>query len=58
MQLNDLPMGFAMALAQQPKAAQNFSNMPDDKKEQIISQLHGIDSKAEMRSFVSKLAQD
>lgn len=58
MNLNDLPMGFTMALSQQPKAAKKFANMPDDEKNQVLSQLQSINSKKEMWSFVTKLAQD
>lgn len=56
--LKDLPLGFGMALAQQPKAMQKFVNMSDSEKSKILSEIHNIKSKDEMRSFVSMLAQN
>ncbi|MCH5298050.1 MAG: hypothetical protein J1E85_10345 [Ruminococcus sp.] len=56
--MKDLPLGFGMALAQQPKAMQKFANMSDSQKSEILSQTHNIKSKQEMRSFVSQLAHD
>lgn len=56
--MKDLPLGFGMALAQNTEAMQKFSNMSDSQKSEILSQIHSINSKQEMRSFVSKLAQD
>ena len=52
----DLPLGFGMALAQQPDAMKKFSNMTDDEQNRILSEIHNIDSKQEMQSFVSRLA--
>lgn len=53
--LSDLPLGFGMALAQYPEAMKRFSNMSDTEKSEIISHVHNIESKEEMRSFVAKL---
>lgn len=52
----DLPLGFCMALAQQPDAMKKFSNMTEDEQNRILSEIHNIDSKQEMQSFVSRLA--
>ncbi len=53
----DLPLGFGMALAQQPDAMKKFSNMTEDEQNRILSEIHNIDSKQEMQSFVSRLAE-
>ena len=53
----DLPLGFGMALAQQPDAMKNFSNMTEDEQNRILSEIHNIDSKQEKQSFVSRLAE-
>ena len=53
----DLPLGFCMALAQQPDAMKKFSNMTEDEQNRILSEIHNIDSKQEMQSFVSRLAE-
>lgn len=55
--IKDLPLGFGMALAQQPQAMQKFANMTDSEKSKILSEIHNIKSKDEMQIFVSKLAQ-
>lgn len=52
----DFPFGFGMALAQQPDAMKNFSNMTEDEQNRILSEINNIDSKQEMQSFVSRLA--
>lgn len=52
----DLPLGFGMTLAQQPDAMKKFSNMTEDEQNRILSEIHNIDSKQEMQSFVSRLA--
>lgn len=52
----DLPLGFGMALAQQPDAMKKFSNMTEDEQNRILSEIHNIDSKQEMQSFISRLA--
>lgn len=52
----NLPLGFGMALAQQPDAMKKFSNMTEDEQNRILSEIHNIDSKQEMQSFVSRLA--
>ena len=52
----DLSLGFGMALAQQPDAMKKFSNMTEDEQNRILSEIHNIDSKQEMQSFVSRLA--
>lgn len=52
----DLPLGFGMALAQQPDAMKKFSNMTENEQNRILSEIHNIDSKQEMQSFVSRLA--
>lgn len=52
--MKDLPLGFGMALAQQPEAMKKFANMSDSQK----SEIHNINSKDEMQSFVAKLAQN
>lgn len=52
----DLPLGFGMALAQQPDAMKKFSNMTEDEQNRILAEIHNIDSNQEMQSFVSRLA--
>lgn len=51
-----LSLGFGMALAQQSDAMKKFSNMTEDEQNKILSEIHNINSKQEMQSFVSRLA--
>lgn len=54
----DLPLGFGMALAQHPQAMYRFAHMTNKEQEQILSQIHNINSKEEMQSFVARLTQE
>lgn len=53
--MKDLTMGFGMALMQNEQALQCFSELPEDKKQQILNQTHSIRSKQEMQNFVNQL---
>ncbi len=53
--LQDLPIGFGMALLQNRQAAMYFDSLPEAQRQHIISQTHGINSKEEMQAFVDKL---
>lgn len=56
--VNDLPLGFGMALAQHPEAMQRFANMSETQKTEVLSKIHNIQSKEEMQAFVAKLNID
>ena len=53
----DSPMGFSMALAQNPQALSRFSELTDAQRQAVIAQTHAIGSKQEMRAFVASLAE-
>lgn len=55
--MRDLPMGFGMALMQNPAALHRFEAMTPAQQEQILAQTHTAASKAEMQSLVSSLAE-
>ena len=52
---NEMPMGFGMALAMNPKAMEKFAGLPENVKQEIISGTHSVASKAEMREYVDKI---
>lgn len=54
--MQDLPMGFGMALLQDPQATRAFYAMSPAQQQEIILRTHAISSKAEMRAFVSNLS--
>ena len=51
----EMPMGFGMALAMNPKAMDKFAVLPENVKQEIISGTHSVSSKAEMREYVDKI---
>lgn len=51
----EMPMGFGMALAQNPAAMQKFANLSEEEKQKIIAGTHSVSSKEEMQSYVNKL---
>lgn len=56
--LDELPMGFGMALAKNTDAMAFFSNLSREKQQDIIDKTHGINSKKEMQSFVNSLSKN
>ncbi len=56
MNKGEIPIGFGMTLAQNPKAMEKFAKMSEKEQENILSQIHNINSKEEMQKFVSHLA--
>ena len=51
----EVPMGLAMALANNEPAFHYFASLTTEQKKTIIDQTHSIQSKQEMRSFVDHL---
>lgn len=51
----EMPIGFGMALAMNPKAMEKFAVLPENVKQEIISGTHSVSSKAEMREYVEKI---
>lgn len=51
----ELPMGFSFALAQNTTALEHFTRMSEQEQASVLEQIHSIQSKSEMRDFVSKL---
>ena len=54
----NLPIGFAMALAQNQTAMEKFGTMPELEKRSVISRAHSARSEAEMHQIVSSLVPD
>ena len=49
------PLGFGMALAQNPDAMEVFSGLTEDQRRQVLAKTRRIRSKSEMRSYVDSL---
>ena len=54
--MDTLPLGFGMALAQNPQAMKIFSALPEQKQQDMIEQTHQINSKKEMQAFVQSFS--
>ena len=50
-----VPLGFGMALAQNPDAMDVFSSLTGEQRKQILDKPHRIGSRAEMRAYVDSL---
>ena len=50
-----MPIGFAMALAMNPEAMQNFAALGEEQKQAIIARTHTVNSKEEMCQYVASL---
>lgn len=55
--MRDLPMGFGMALAQNPEAMNRFAALSDEEQRRIVDGTHAIHSKSEMQDYVNSMAK-
>ena len=53
--MEDLPLGFGMALAQHPEAMARFSALSEEEQQAIIDGTHAVRSKQEMQAYVENL---
>lgn len=53
----DVPMGLGMALAQNVKALEKFSEMTEKQRKSLVAGTHAINSPEEMRVYVQKIAE-
>lgn len=52
---NEMPVGFSMALAQNPEAMKKFSMLSEEKKTEIINGTRYVKSSREMHEYIDKL---
>ena len=57
MDFGKLPIGFAMALAQNEAAMQAFEAMTETQKQAVLHRAHAVGSKREMQQLVYQLIQ-
>ena len=55
MDLQELPVGLGMALAQRPGAMAQFGSLSETKQQELIRQAHGADSEQEMRALAERM---
>lgn len=51
----DLPLGFSMALMENPQAFTAFAHLTDEQKQSIIDGTHSVSSKQEMHDYVNSI---
>ncbi len=54
----EMPVGFAMALAMNPEAMQKFTMLSENEKQKIIAGTHSVGSRKEMHRYVDSLVND
>ena len=52
-----VPIGFGMALARNPRALNAYSAMTEEQKQAILSQAHNARSEQEMNRIVNGIAK-
>ncbi len=55
--MKDLPLGFAMSLAQNGAALDYFSALTEEEKQAVIAHTHQLRSKQEMRAYAEQLSK-
>ena len=58
MKRDEMPVGFSMALAQNPKAMEKFAMLPENEKKKVIQGTQSVGSKQEMHEYVRNLISD
>ena len=53
----DLPMGLSFALARNVNAMRAFSEMPDEKRQEVIDGARRVRSKKEMKEYVNNIVE-
>ena len=57
MDFYQVPIGFGMALARNPKALNAYSAMTEEQKQAILNQAHNARSEQEMHRIVNGIAK-
>ena len=58
MDFQQVPIGFAMALAQNPAAMEAYAALSREAQSDILTRAHSARSEAEMRRIVSGIGND
>ena len=53
--MEELPLGLGMALAQHPEAMARFAGLSEEEQQAIIDGAHAVHSKQEMQAYVENL---
>lgn len=58
MDFDDIPAGFAMALARNEEAVNAYAMMTKEQKQAVLAKARGVRSRQEMGQIVSALARE
>ena len=53
----DMPVGFGLSLAMNPRSMEAFAKMSDEQKQEIVEKSRGMHTKADMERFVNSLGE-
>lgn len=53
--MRTVPVGFGMALAQNPEALSRFAMLSPEERQQVVAAARAVRSKQEMQAYVNKL---
>ena len=56
--MQDIPIGFTFALAENPEALSYFVSLSEEQKQRVLEQTHKIHSKSEMQAFAGNFAKN
>lgn len=57
MNYEDIPVGFGMALSQNPNGLRVFMSLSEKERSRVIIRTASISSKEEMRQYVNRLVE-
>ena len=55
MKKDEMPIGFGIALAQNPDAMQRFAMLDENEQQKLIDGTHAIRSREEMHRYVNQI---
>ncbi len=58
MKRSEMPIGFGMALMENPQAMKNFSMLSEEKKQAIVEGSRSVRSRSEMYRYVDEILKD
>ncbi len=58
MKRSEMPIGFSMALTENPEAMKKFSMLSEEKKQSIVDGSHSVRSRSEMYRYVDGILKD
>lgn len=58
MKRSEMPIGFSMALTENPEAMKKFASLSEEKKRTVVEGSHYVRSRSEMHRYVNEILKD